>query len=117
MGGGFYFGAAGFILLHFAGDGVGSPHRSEQRDDNHQPSKTMNATKTITIDGTRYTAARLRKLAKTGSDFIGNDVCIEVPGGEIAVREYINEGEIAVLNYGLAQRKDQPFCVALAFLA
>ena len=29
----FYFGGAGFILLHFSGGEVGSPHRSEQRDD------------------------------------------------------------------------------------
>jgi hypothetical protein len=86
----------------------------------HQPNDTMKTTKTtktITIDGTRYTAARLRKLAKTGSEFIGNDICVEVPGGEIALREYPNDREIAVLNYGLAQRKDQPFCIALAFLA
>ena len=73
--------------------------------------------KTIIIDGTRYNAARLRELAKTGSEFNGSDICIDVPGGEIAVREYPNEREIAVLNYGLAQRKDQPFCIALAFLA
>jgi hypothetical protein len=28
----------------FQGAGVGSSHRSEQRDDNHQPNDTMNAT-------------------------------------------------------------------------
>jgi hypothetical protein len=31
-------------LLHFAEGVVDSPHRSEQRDDNHQPNDTMNNT-------------------------------------------------------------------------
>lgn len=77
----------------------------------------MKAQKTITIDGTKYTAARLRKLASTGSEFSGGDTCIEIPGGEIAVREYPNEGKIAVLNYGRVRRPGHTFGGAVAFLA
>jgi hypothetical protein len=77
----------------------------------------MSTQKTITINGTRYTAAKLRKLAKTGDEFKGGDIAFAVPGGEIAIREYPNEGEIAVLSYGLASHKDKTWGAPVAFLA
>jgi len=43
---------------------VGSSHRSEQRDDNHQPNETMNAHHSIAASA--FSKSTLRKLAKAG---------------------------------------------------
>jgi hypothetical protein len=50
--------------LHFAGGEVGFPHRSEQRDDNHQPNDTMNAHHPIAASA--FSKSTLRNLAKAG---------------------------------------------------
>lgn len=72
--------------------------------------------KTITINGTRYTAAKLRKMAATADEFMGGDKCAVVDGGEIAIRIY-GDDQVAVLNYGLVSRHNATFGQAVAFLA
>jgi len=77
----------------------------------------MKTTKTITIDGTRYTAQKLIELAKRGDQLVGGDTRIKVPGGEIAIREYLPEEEIGVLNYGLVKRPNKGFGDLVVILA
>ena len=73
--------------------------------------------KTITINGNRYTASKLRKLAQNGVELNSGDMAIQLPcGAEIAVREYKDDEEIAVLNWGGINRKDVAFGRIVAFL-
>lgn len=74
--------------------------------------------KTITINGTRYTASRLKKIAaERGIEMTGGDTAIELtPGCEVAITQY-NTGEIGVRNYGGASRKKSAFGALIAVLA
>lgn len=75
------------------------------------------AQKTVTINDTKYTTKRLRKLAENGVQLKGEDTSIILPcGADIAVRDYGQEG-IAVLNWGGVQRKGVAFGDIIAFLA
>ena len=75
--------------------------------------------KTTTINGRKYTAARLIKIAdKNGVELNGGDISTTLPCGAcIAVRKYKNEEGIAVLNWGGINRKDVSFGGVVAFLA
>lgn len=65
----------------------------------------MTTTKTITINGIRFTAAKLRKLiSDNGVEMSGGDFAITTDAGELAVCEY-STAEVGVRNYGAIQRK------------
>jgi hypothetical protein len=64
-------------------------------------------TKTIAINGNRYTAARIIKLAESPEAHTDEHGTTWMPlpcGAEIAIHRY-SDGSIGVRNYGGAQRK------------
>jgi hypothetical protein len=64
----------------------------------------MKTTKTITINGIKFTASQLRKIkAAEGVEMSGGDFAIPTEAGELAVCEY-STGEVGVRNYGAVQR-------------
>jgi hypothetical protein len=62
--------------------------------------------KTCTIEGKKYTAKRLLKLAaENGVETNGNDTITTLPtGGDVCITKY-SDGSIGVRNYGCIHRK------------
>jgi hypothetical protein len=89
QGAGILFWGGGFILLHFAGGGVGFPHRSEQRDDQPPTNDTM---KTITspkhLRADLAESFRLEIIAIGGRWNNGYDYWM-IPEGQEAVADEI----------------------------
>ena len=83
----------------------------------HQPNDTMKTTKTITVNGIKFTAANVRKLiADNGVEMSGGDFAITTEAGELAACEY-STGEVGVRNYGAIQRSKKAFGDLVAILA
>ena len=77
----------------------------------------MTTTKTITINGIKFTAAKVRKLiADNGVEMSGGDFAITTDAGDLCVREY-STGEVGVRNYGAIQRSNKGFGDLVAILA
>ena len=76
-------------------------------------------TKTITINGTRYTAARILRLAEAPEAHTDEHGTTWLPlpcGAEIAIHRY-SDGTVGVRNYGGAQRKNKSFGDLITVLA
>ena len=77
----------------------------------------MKTNKTVTINGIKFTAAKLRKLiAENGVEMAGGDFAITTEAGELAACEY-STGEVGVRNYGAIQRSKKGFGDLVAILA
>ena len=77
----------------------------------------MKTTKTVTINGIKFTAAKLRKIkAAEGVEMSGGDFAIPTEAGELAVCEY-STGEVGVRNYGAIHRTKKGFGDLVAILA
>jgi hypothetical protein len=77
----------------------------------------MKTKKTVTINGIKFTAAKLRKLiAENGVEMTGGDFAITTEAGELAAFEY-STGEVGVRNYGAIRRSKKGFGELVAILA
>jgi hypothetical protein len=77
----------------------------------------MTTTKTTTINGIKFTAAKVRKLiADNGVEMSGGDFAITTDAGELCACEY-STGEVGVRNYGAIQRSKKGFGDLVAILA
>jgi hypothetical protein len=77
----------------------------------------MKTNKTVTINGIKFTAAKLRKLiAENGVGMAGGDFVITTEAGELGACEY-STGEIGVFNYGAIDRSKKGFGELIAILA
>ena len=77
----------------------------------------MITTKTLTISGIKFTAAKIRKLiADNGVLMSGFDFAITTDAGDLCVCEY-STGEVGVRNYGAIQSDKKGFGDLIAILA
>ena len=77
----------------------------------------MKTKKTVTINGIKFTAAKLRKLiAENGIEMARGDFVITTEAGELAACEY-STGEVGVFNYGAIPRSKKGFGALVAILA
>jgi hypothetical protein len=79
----------------------------------------MKTKKTVTINGIKFTAAKLRKLiAENGIEMAcgaRGDFAITTEAGELAACEY-STGEVGVFNYGAIHRSKKGFGALVAIL-
>jgi hypothetical protein len=77
----------------------------------------MKTKKTVTINGIKFTAAKIRKLiAENGVEMARGDFVITTEAGELGACEY-STGEVGVFNYGAIHRSKKGFGALVAILA
>lgn len=77
----------------------------------------MTTTKTVTINGIKFTATKIRELiADNGVKMTGGDFAVATEAGELCACEY-STGEVGLRNYGAIQSTKQAFGSLVAILA